>query len=91
MRKTTVFVASCKDEGVYRHFEAAFVCVWRTVGFEWTVAGGSGWMGWMWCVEGDGLSCLCSFGDCWLWTDGCLMCVEGRYVEVSVVPVGSGL
>ena len=33
-------MASCKDEGVYRHFEAAFVCGVWTVG---VVVGG-------WCV-----------------------------------------
>jgi hypothetical protein len=33
-------VASCKDEGVYRHFEAAFVCGGWTVGV--VVVGG--WM-----------------------------------------------
>lgn len=60
-------MASCKDEGVYRHFEAAFVCgvltvgVWCVVGCGWECEG----------MEVDVSGCVMVVGVCglWLWCD----------------------
>ena len=57
-------MASCKDEGVYRHFEAAFVCGVLTVG---VVCWECGWM------EVDGW-CVVVGGWCVMVVEGMVVC-----------------